>query len=235
MIKYSKLLFCLLSALLLFGCIKNKDYVLNEGLHPDSIIRIAAVTPGYITADSHTAVIIRVVIAAAASENYAITLQTDRGYFSNDSQVQTQTVNMDRYTDFILLPGSHSGPAKLTATVKDHYKAETLLHFHTAYPDTLIIAPAYYVMDNMTDQTIKIKLLKAVGYASAAPVLRYAALDSMGQPAGTLEETTPYVPGADIQLKFTPATGFSGTATLQAILLKGDTATITGHTSVQIR
>lgn len=234
MAKYT-IFFWLLICLTHTGCIKNKDYVLNDGLEPGNIIRISSVTPGYITADSHTAVIIRVAIAPAATEAYAVTLQTDRGYFSNDSQTMTQTVNMERYTDFILHTGSSAGPANITAVVKDDLKTDTLLYFNTSYPDTLIITPEHYVMTGMTEQDISVKLFKAKGYASAAPVLQYAASDSLGQPAGTLEAITSYIPGNDIQLKFTPAAGFSGTVTLQAILFKEDTATITGHTRVQVR
>ncbi len=233
MAKYT-IFFWLLICLAHTGCIKNKDYVLNDGLEPGSIIRIASVTPGYITADSHTAVIIRVAIAPSATEAYAVTLQTDRGYFSNDSQAMTQTVNMERYTDFILHTGSSAGPANITAVVKDDLKTDTLLYFNTSYPDTLIITPEHYVMAGMTEQDISLKLFKAKGYASAAPVLQYSAADSMGNPAGTLEESMPYVPGNDIRLKFTPAAGFTGTVTLQAVLFKENATTITGRSRILI-
>lgn len=234
MAKYTIFLWVLVS-LLHTGCIKNRDYVLNDGLDPGSIIRIASVTPGYITADSHTAVIIRVAIAPAATEAHTVTLQTDRGYFPNDSQTMTQTVNMERYTDFILHTGSSAGPAHITAVVKDSLKTDTLLYFNTSYPDTLIIKPAHYVMTGMTEQDIRVKLFKAKGYASAAPVLQYTAVDSLGNPAGTLEESTPYIPGNDIRLKFTPLPGFTGTITLEAILFKENAAAITGRNRIKIQ
>jgi|GEM_PF-1369636 len=217
------------------GCIKNKDYVLNDGLDPDSIIRISSITPGHITADSHTAVIIRVAIAPEATEAYTVTLHTNRDHFSNDSQTMTQAVNMERYSDFILHTGSSAGPAHITAVVKDSLKTDTLLYFNTSYPDTLIIKPAHYVMTGMTEQDISVKLFKAKGYASAAPVLQYTAVDSLGNPAGTLEESTPYIPGNDIRLKFTPLPGFTGTITLEAILFKENAAAITGRNRIKIQ
>jgi len=109
------------------SCVKDSDYVINDGIRPDDIIAISSITPVEAFADSSTEILVRVKINAYSSANREITLTTTQGIINYKSQSEALTTNMDKYVDFNLKTGQVAGPVFLRVSVLDDYIRDTVI------------------------------------------------------------------------------------------------------------
>jgi hypothetical protein len=216
---FSCLFFCIV---LLSACIKNSDYVLNQGLKSEDIIKISLINPGTLLADSTTQTNIRVYINPSADSTQNVTLTSSGGLINGKSTSETMSVNLKRYADFILKPGQNAGFVTLRATVLNNYFIDTVLSFGVAYPDTVIVKPNAFSVLKGVLLPVSINLVRYSGFPSKNQTVLLSAIDSIGNPIGQFNYAGAYNPGNLLNGSFVAPLTFTGQVTLQASVFRKD-------------
>jgi hypothetical protein len=233
--KLYRLLFVALYLMANASCVKNSDYVLNDGLQADSMIRFVSITPLPADADSFSKIIVRIAINKYADDNAEVTLNTDQGLINGSSKSETMAVNLSRYADFIITTGRSAGPVKLKATVSDSLIRDTIIYFAKAYPDSILVQPQQQIADKNTNVSVDIGLFRKTGYPSMQQAILCQATDSLGNKTGSFSSISDFIPGRNIQTTFTPSTDFTGKTVLHVFIIKEDGSRLEGSTTVVFR
>ncbi len=233
-IKYITLVCCVI-LFYFISCVKNTDYVINDGLNVNDIIRISSISPMTASADSSTQITIRVSINSKTDSAENVTLTTSSGTVNGISKSESMSVNVNKYADFVLKTGQISGPLLLRASVLGSYFRDTILTLSIAYPDTIIVQPDNYIVTAGASSNAKINFIRYQGFPSRDQTIFLSSLDSSGNVMGQFTTTDSFNPGSPLNAVFTPLAGYTGRATLLAILIRKDGTRITGQTNVNIQ
>jgi hypothetical protein len=217
------------------SCIKNSDYIINNGLNPDNIVSITSINPIDASADSATQILIRVKINSNADSAQAVILTTSSGIINGKSKSETANVNVSRYADFILTTGQTYGPVALRASVLGSYFKDTIITLAPAYPDTIIVLPDNYNIPKGSASNSKINFVKYQGYPSKNQTILLTSLDSTGNIMGQYIYSDSFNPGTSLKAVFTPLANYTGKATLKVVLIRKDGTRIFGQTQINIQ
>lgn len=217
------------------ACKKEKEYVINDELNPDAIIKIASLKYQSLLADSNSTIIVRVQINLHTDSAFNVTLTTTTGLINGKTRSETMQVNVSRYADFVLTAGRTSGPVSLRASVMSTFFRDTTLNLTKSYPDTILIYPEAYNITKNSSVAASIFLVKNTGYPSRNQTLFLSATDESGNNLGRFTYNGTYIPGNTILGSFTPPVDYSGKIILQATVIKENGEKITGRNNINIQ
>lgn len=226
--------FCI-TLCLFTSCIKNSDYIINQGLAPDNLIKITSITPATALADSSTQITIRVSINNTTDSAKSVTLTTSAGIINGKSNSETMSVNLNRYADFVLRTGQVAGIISLRASVLTTFYRDTTISLGVAYPDTLILKPDSYSMTKGSTLNVGINLLRYSGFPSNNQTILLSSLDSAGNNIGQFNYAGTYSPGSLLTGTFSAPSNFAGKATLQIVLVKKDGTKMSNKSIITIQ
>ena len=217
------------------SCKKEKEFVINDELNPDDIIKITSILPATVYADSNSKIIIRVQINAHSDSAVNVSLTTTSGIINAKSKSEVMRVNVNRYADFILTSGHTPGPISIRASVLGTYFRDTILNFTKSYPDTILVYPEAYTVAKNSSVAASIQLIRNIGFPSLNQTIFLSALDAEGKNIGRFTYSQAYIPGTPINASFSPPVDYTGKITLQATVVKENGERILGQNAINFQ
>jgi len=220
---------------LIASCVKNSDYIINDGLNPGTIIKFSSITPNTALADSNTEIVIRVAINSNTDSAENVMLTTSSGTINGKLNSESMSVNVNRFADFIFKTGQISGPISLRASIMGSYFCDTVLTLGIAYPDTIIIQPDEYTVSGGSALHANINFMRYEGYPSQGQAVLLNCVDPSGNSLGQFTYSDSFVPGTPLKAVFTAPTSYTGKALLQAFVIKKDGTRLLGQLNITIQ
>jgi hypothetical protein len=231
---YIKVFITIFSFSALVSCHKDKNYVINDGTMAEDIISISYISTTSTDADSSSSIRIRVSLQPKAQQANFVTLSTNKGKINGIGNLDSVQVNLNRYADFTLTSGQVEGAVFLRAAVLGSFFRDTIVNFKKAYPDTIIIKPASYVVQKNSPLTVDIELFKNLGFASKNQSFQFKATNALGNPEGQFSTNNSFEPGNPLVATFTPSLDFEGEVTLEVVVVKDDASRIKQSVKVKV-